>query len=138
MRKIIITLTVSIFITLIVCIGYLSIFGLKTNSFNNFVNNKVKNFNSNLSINIKDVFIKLNLSQASINITTKEASLNTEANPVKISNIEINMSIASFIKKENSIKKLKVISSENSIKDVTSLLNLMEYNLSRYIFYSQI
>ena len=138
MRKIIITLTVSIFITLIVCIGYLSIFGLKTKSFNNFVNNKVKNFNSNLSINIKDVFIKLNLSQASINITTKEASLNTEANPVKISNIEINMSIASFIKKENSIKKLKVISSENSIKDVTSLLNLMEYNLSRYIFYSQI
>ena len=43
-----------------------------------------------------------------------------------------------FLKNESSIKNIKIKSASNLIKDVTSFLNTIDYNLSRYIFYSQI
>ena len=59
-------------------------------------------------------------------------------NSFKILNIDINLNALQFIKKENSIKNIKIETSENSIKDLTSLLNSINYDLSRFIFYSQI
>ena len=43
-----------------------------------------------------------------------------------------------FLKNESSIKNIKIKSASNLIKDVTSFLNTIDYNLTRYIFYSQI
>ncbi len=128
-----ITLTI-IFFSLI----YLSTYGVKTNYFNTFINTKVKEYNSTLNLKLDDVFIKLNLIQSSININTKDAILISENNEIKILNTDINLNIIKFIKKENSIKNIKIQSSENSLKRVTSLLNSINFDLSRYVPYSQI
>ena len=138
MRKKILITIVSIVSILLVSIAYLSIYGIKTNNFNTFINNKVKEYNPKLKIKLDEVFIKLNLSQSSININAKDANLIAEKNTIKISNIDINLNVINFIRKENSIKNIKIQSLENSIKDVTSLLNSIDYDLSRYKFYSQI
>ncbi len=128
-----ITLTV-LFFSLI----YLSTYGVKTDNFNTFINTKIKEYNSRLNLKLDVVFIKLNLIQGSININTKDAILIAENNEIKILNTDINLNIIKFIKKENSIKNIKIKSSENSIKRVTSLLNTLNFDLSRYILYSQI
>ncbi len=128
-----ITLTV-LFFSLI----YLSTYGVKTDNFNTFINTKVKEYNSRLNLKLKDVFIKLNFFKGSININTKDAILIAENNEIKILNTEINLNIIKFIKKENSIKNIKIQSSENSIKRVTSILNSINFDLSRYVLYSQI
>ena len=138
MRKLILTLTSVIITISLFSIIYLSIYGIKTDNFNTFINNKVKEYNSNLAIKLDDVFIKLNLTQASLNINTENALLIANNNSIKILNIDINLNTLKFIKKENSIKNIKIKSSENSIKDVTSFLNSIDYDLSRFIFYSQI
>ena len=138
MRKLILTLTSVIITISLFSIIYLSIYGIKTDNFNTFINNKVKEYNSNLAIKLDDVFIKLNLTQASLNINTENALLIANNNSLKILNIDINLNTLKFIKKENSIKNIKIKSSENSIKDVTSFLNSIDYDLSRFIFYSQI
>ena len=128
-----ITLTI-IFFSLI----YLSTYGVKTDNFNTFINTKVKEYNSRLNLKLEDVFIKLNLFKGSININTEDAILISENNEIKILNTDINLNIIKFIKKENSIKNIKIQSSENSIKKVTSILNSINFDLSRYVIYSQI
>ncbi len=136
-KKILIT-CISILLIFGICISYLSIYGIKTDKFNNFINNKVKDFNSKLTLQTENVYIKLNLSERAININTKNANLIAEFNTIKISNIDINLNLIKFLKNESSIKNIKIKSASNLIKDVTSFLNTIDYNLTRYIFYSQI
>ncbi len=138
MRKKIIISSILILSILIICLTYLSIYGIKTDKFNNFINNKVKDYNSKLTLQTESVYIKLNLSDTAININTKNANLIAEFKKIKISNIDINLNLIKFLKNENSIKNIKIESSSNFIKDVTNFLNIIDYNLSRYIFYSQI
>ena len=116
MRK---TILIIILITLTVLffsLVYLSTYGVKTDNFNTFINTKVKEYNSRLNLKLDDVFIKLNLIQGSLNINTKDAILIAENNEIKILNTDINLNIIKFIKKENSIKNIKIRSSDNSLK----------------------
>ncbi len=138
MRKKLLVAVISILLILGICITYLSIYGIKTDKFNNFINNKVKDYNTKLTLQTDKVYIKLNLSERAININTKNANLIAEFNTIKISNIDINLNLIKFLKNESSIKNIKIESTSNLIKDVTSFLNTIDFNLSRYIFYSQI
>ncbi len=138
MRKTILII-ISITLTLLFfSLIYLSTYGVKTDKFNTFINTKVKEYNSRLNLKLDDVFIKLNLIQGSLNINTKDTILIAENNEIKILNTDINLNIIKFIKKENSIKNIKIQSAENSIKRVTSILNSINFDLSRYVLYSQI
>ncbi len=138
MRRKIFFIIASILIFLITCTTFLSIHGIKTERFNNFINNKLKQYNSKLILEVDEVFIKLNISELALNINTNSANLIAETFPVKVSKIDINLDLIKFLKKENSIKSIRVISSKNFIKDVTSFLNEIDFNLARYVFYSQI
>ncbi len=138
MRRKIFFISASIIFLLFACLIYLSIYGIKTEKFNYFINNKLKQYNPKLIIEVDKVFIKLNLSELAININTNSASLIAENIPIKISKIDINLNLIKFLKKENSIKNIKIKSSNNFIKDVTSFLNVIDFNLVRYVFYSQI
>ncbi len=138
MRSKVLITSLSILTIFLIFIVYLSIYGIKTDNFNTFINNKVKEYNPNLKIKLDEVFIKLNLSEKSVNINTKNPSFVLENSTIKISNIDINLNIFKFIQKENSIKNIRIQSLDNSIKSVTLLLNSINYDLSRYIFFSQI
>ena len=138
MRSKVLIASLSILTIFLIFIAYLSIYGIKTDNFNTFINNKVKEYNPNLKIKLDEVYIKLNLSEKSVNIYTKNPTFVAENTTIKISNIDINLNIIKFIQKENSIKNIRIQSLDNSIKSVTSLLNLINYDLSRYIFFSQI
>ena len=138
MRRKIFFISASILIFLIISIMFLSIYGIKTEKFNNFINNKLKQYNSKLILEVDEVFIKLNISELALNINTNSANLIAETFPIKVSKIDINLDLIKFLKKENSIKSVRIISSNNFIKDVTSFLNEIDFNLARYVFYSQI
>ena len=138
MRKLILITVSTVLIILAVSVIFLSIYGVRTDNFNAFINSKVKEYNSRLTLKLNNTFIKLNLTQGSINISTKNATLLGDNNSIKILSVDINLNVLKFLKKENSIKNIKVETSENSIKDITSLLNSINYNLSRFIFYNQI
>ncbi len=138
MRKIILIIISITLVVLFFSLIYLSTYGVKTDNFNTFINTKVKEYNSRLNLKLGSVFIKLNLFQGSININTKDAILIAENNEINILNTDINLNIIKLIKKENSIKDIKIQSSENSINRVTSLINSINFDLSRYLLYSQI
>ena len=68
MRKKILITGVSILLIIITSIIYLSVYGVKTDKFNRFINNKVKEYNSKLTLQTENVYIKLNLSESGIKI----------------------------------------------------------------------
>ena len=138
MRKNTLLIISLIFFLFFFSIIYLSVYGVKTDKFNNFINDKLKEYNSKLTLQLDDVYIKLNLNKSDISINSKNANLIAENNLIKISNIDISLNLFKFLKNENSIINFKIKSSKNIIKDVTSFLNILDYDLSRYIFYSQI
>ena len=48
--------------------------------------------------------LKLNLSELAININTNNANLIAENNPIKISNIDINLNLIKFLKNKIQLK----------------------------------
>ena len=61
MRKYLTYSSLTILFTVSVTLIFLSFYGIKTNSFNDLIDNKIKEFNPKLKLNINDVFLKLNI-----------------------------------------------------------------------------
>ena len=55
---------------LLITLFYLSSYGIKTNKFNNLINDQIKGFDRNLSLETINVFLKLRLQNKSINLQT--------------------------------------------------------------------
>ena len=138
MRKYILIITLSFISILGFIIIFLSTVGIKTNKFNNLINDKVKKFNSNLSLNINDVYLKLDISKSILKINTKDPKIKIEDQILNLSNIEINLDLIKFLNNTNSVLQIKVATKENSIRDLTNFLNLYSFNLPRFIIYNQI
>ena len=117
---------------------YLSVYGIKTNNFNNFINDKVKDYDSKISLKLNDVYLKLNLGERSIKINTNNTKVSIDKNFINLSNIDINLDLLKFLRNENSVKKIQIISEENTLKNVTNFLNSYKFNISRSTTYSQI
>ena len=103
---------------LLLILFYLTSFGIKTNNFNNLINDQVKDFDRNLSLELKDVFLKLKLEDMSIKINTDNPKIFSGNKFIELSKIEINLDIIKFFKNENSIKKIEIATNENYIKNV--------------------
>ena len=104
MRKYLIYFSLTILFFSVILI-YLSFYGIKTNSFNDLIIDKIKEFNPKLTLNINDVFLKLNVKEKSINIRTQNAKIFIDKEFIKLSQIDINLNILNFLRKINSIKK---------------------------------
>ena len=107
MRKYLTYSSLTILFTVSVTLIFLSFYGIKTNSFNDLIIDKIKEFNPKLTLNINDVFLKLNIKENSINIRTKDAKIFIDKEFIKLSQIDLNLNILNFLKNENSIKKNK-------------------------------
>ena len=112
MRKLILITVSTVLIILAVSVIFLSIYGVRTDNFNAFINSKVKEYNSRLTLKLNNTFIKLNLTQGSINISTKNATLLGDNNSIKILSVDINLNVLKFLKKEKENQNNEAIKSD--------------------------
>ena len=138
MRKYLLYSTLVIFSLITAFIIYLSIFGIKTEKFNDLIRSKVKIIDPKLSININDVFLKLNIKEKSINIDTLNSSLYINKEIINLDKINLNLNVIKFFKKENSIQKITITSKKNKIRNITEFLNSYKFSIPRLIIYNQI
>jgi len=123
---------------LLLTLFYLSFYGIKTNKFNNLINDKIKDFDRNLSLETKEVYLKLRLEDKSIKIHTSNPKIFSDKNFIELSNIEVDLDLIKFLKNENSIKKVEIATKENSIKKITDFINSYKFNLKQFIIFNQI
>ena len=138
MRKYIFVSISVIIVFLLVTIFYLSSFGIKTNKFNGLINDQVKNFDRNLSLELKDVFLKLRLKDKTLKIHTSSPKIFSGENSIELSKIDINLDLIKFLKNEKSIQKVEITTKENSIKKLTDFINSYKFNLQQFIIFNQI
>ena len=117
---------------------YLSSYGIKTNKFNALINEKIKDFDQNLFLETKDVFLKLRLKDRSIKILTSNPNIFAGKKFIELHKIEINIDLIEFLKNQNSIKSVEITTKENSIKDLADFLNSYKFNLKQFIISNQI
>tara|TARA_B100000965_G_scaffold335534_1_gene301433 strand:- start:688 stop:3276 length:2589 start_codon:yes stop_codon:yes gene_type:complete len=138
MRKKLLYSTFAILGIITIFLIYLSVFGVKTEKFNDLIIDKIKQFDSRLSLNINDVFLKLNIKEKSININTQNTIINIDNEFINISEIDLNLDLLNFLSSENSVKKIKISIKKNKIKKITEFLNSYKFSIPRLIIYNQI
>jgi len=118
MIKGIIKTLLTVFLVLILGIGYFSIFGIKTEKFNNQIKKSISEINNKINFQLNDVNYLLNLKNLSINISTNNSKLSIEDRLIDIKKIKTNISIKSFIDNQFSIDDLQISTAEIEIKDL--------------------
>ena len=120
MKRIIKILTILI-ITLAAIIIYLSIYGIKTEKFNNEIKKNVSKINKNINLSLNEVNYLLNPLNFSINISAKNPKILLEDKSLDLIDIRANISLKAFINNLFSIDDLKISTKDIQIKDLISL-----------------
>ncbi len=75
MRKYILISSLSIIGLIILILIYLSVYGIKTNKFNDLINAKIREIDPKISLKLSNVYFKLNLSEKEIKINIKNTKV---------------------------------------------------------------
>ena len=126
MIKRIIKILLIIFLILAVTVIYLSIFGIKTDKFNNKISKNISKINKEIDLNLRDVEYLLNLYNLTINIKTKNPQILLNGKSLKIKDIKTNVSLKSLINNQFLIDDLKISTKEIKLHDIISLLRTFQ------------
>jgi len=107
---------------LIVSIVYLNFFGIKTDKFNDKIENKIKEAYPNISVRLNDIKIIFDITKLTINLETKKPIIIAREQEVNLNNISTIYKINSIFKREFAISNLIFDSNQNKIKKVIKLL----------------
>ena len=128
-------------IFIIICASgviYLNYFGIKTQKFNELIYSKLTQLNPKLNANIEDVFIKLNISEKSLDIETNDVELKINNEKLLLDRIIAKLSITDLLQDKNSIKDLKIVTKENKIENLKKFISEYDFNISRELIFNQI
>ncbi|MDC2991482.1 hypothetical protein OAZ12_01425, partial [Candidatus Pelagibacter sp.] len=116
--KLFITILLLIFITL----TYLSIFGVETDKFNDQITEKIKKFDKNLEVELKEIKLILDPFQLKLQAKTIGTNLINQSKKIEIENIKTQLSLKSLIEDKFSIENLEISSKSLELKNLISFL----------------
>ena len=126
MIKRIIKILLITFVILVLAILYLSIFGIKTDKFNNQIINNTLKINKKINLNLKDVKYLLNPYNFSIDIKTKNPKILIEGRSIGIKNIHTNVGLKPLINNQFSIDYLNIKTKEIKLDDIIILAKVFQ------------
>ena len=114
--KLFITILFLIFITL----TYLSIFGIETDKFNSQITEKIRKFDKNLEVELKEIKLILDPFQFKLQAKTIGTNLINQSKKIEIENIKTQLSLKSLIEDKFSIENLEISSKSLELKNLIS------------------
>ncbi|MDB9827299.1 hypothetical protein OAC14_03070, partial [Candidatus Pelagibacter sp.] len=124
--KRIIRILIILIITVAAVVIYLSIYGIKTEKFNNDIIKNVSKINKKINLSLNEVNYLLNPLNFSINISAKNPKILLEDKSLDLKDITSNILLKSFINNQFSIDDLKISTKEIQIKDLISFTRTVE------------
>jgi len=131
--KRIIKILIILIITLVAIVIYLSIYGIKTEKFNNKIIKNVSKINKKINISLNEVNYLLKPLNFSINITAKNPKILLEEKSLDLRDVTSNISLKSFINNQFSIDDLKISTKEIQIKDLILLTRAIEGSTQLFV-----
>ena len=114
------------FLILVIATFYLSIFGIKTDKFNNQITSNILKINKKINISLGDVNYLLNPYNFTVNIKTRNPQITLEGRSLGIKNIQTSVSLKSLIKDQFSIEDLQILTKEIKLKNIISLIRVFQ------------
>ena len=128
-------IVISIFIITLI---YLSLVGIKTSAFNKIIEKEIISIDHRLSVNLREVYFKLNLRKINVTIQTENPKIFFENIPISLEEISLNFDPINLINKENKLESLSLKSRENSITNIILIINKYKFNLPLVLFQNRI
>ena len=107
-----------IILILTLIVGYLSIFGIKTDKFNSKIKNEIFKLNKQVSLSLKSVKILLNLKKLKIEIKTLNPTIIVDNEKLPLVSVKTEISIKSLLKNQFSIDNLNISTKAIKINDI--------------------
>ena len=118
-----------ILIFIVLLISFLSIFGVKTNKFNEIIKSQITKQDKRIKADFENVYFKINLKERSFSLNIKDVNFFIFDESQQISNIDLLIDIVSIIKKDNKIKKIIINSKQNKINNLLKFVNKYKLNV---------
>ena len=128
MHKIVIRSIFVLILILIFSIIYLSTLGIKTSIFNKLIQGKIIEIDNRISLEIKDVYLKLDLRNKEIIINTNNPKINIKKNLIKLSKINLRLDLFSLLNDKQILKLIFIETKENPIKNVVNFISAYKNN----------
>ncbi|MDC3061520.1 AsmA-like C-terminal region-containing protein [Candidatus Pelagibacter sp.] len=124
-----------IFFLIVFSLGYLSIFGIETNKFNNQILNKVERINKDIKFELKKIKIVLNPFSLRLEAKTIGPKLIDvrSNNIIDLESIKTEILISSFFSDDLKIENIEISSKSLEIKNLISFLRSFYKNPELYI-----
>ena len=116
-----------LFLVLIIltsAIVFLSYFGLETDKFDNLIKKKANTVNKNIKIEFNKTKIHLNIKELKLLIKLKKPRVLLKENEIKLTKLDLFLSIKSFYNSDFLVEKAKIGFNDNNIKDLTKISNV--------------
>tara|TARA_B100001027_G_scaffold144740_1_gene100967 strand:+ start:2429 stop:4687 length:2259 start_codon:yes stop_codon:yes gene_type:complete len=107
---------------------YLTVFGYKTDKFNDIIYKKLDNKNNKISYKLEKIKIYLDPLKLSFKIETKNSIISLNNSKLLIEKINANLPIISLIKKQANINNIEVKTQKNEIKDILKFIKVYQNN----------
>ena len=120
-KRIIKILLITILI-LALAIFYLSIFGIKTDKFNNQIKNKISESNKKINLDLKNIKIILSPLDLKANIVTFDTNILFNNKKIELQSIKTKISLLQLFKKKFSIDNLQISSKSIKAKNLVSFI----------------
>ena len=133
MIKKLINFSIYLLIGLVIIIFYLSFFGIKTEKFNDKIQDEVSNINKKVNLELKSIKFLLRPLDLSINIKTFEPAVIVNSNKLELRYIKTNISLKSFINKKFSIDSLQISTQNIKLNDLLSLVRSYKNSTKLFI-----
>ena len=138
MIKKLIKILLTIFLILIIAILYLSVFGIKTDKFNNLINHNVLKLNKKINLRLNDVKYLLNPFKFTVNVKTKDPQISLEGRNLGIEDIQTSVALKSLFINQFSIDYLQFKTKEIKLKDIIALSRIFQNSPQLFILNSVI
>ena len=111
---------------------YLSTIGIETNSFNSFIQNKLKNYNQNIVLNFSKAKLLLDLKSLNLKVKLIEPKITAKSNEIIFDKVNSSISLRSYLKNEFAIKNIELKTHKIELNKFTKFMSLV--NPSPFIF----
>jgi len=111
---------------------YLSTIGIETNSFNSFVQNKLKNYNQSVVLNFSKAKLLLDLKSLNLKVKLIEPKIMSKNNEIIFDKLNSRISLRSYFKNEFAIKNIELKTQKIELNKFTKFMSSV--NPSPFIF----
>ena len=126
MTKKIVKILSIISLILFLVLLYLSIYGVKTSNFNDFIKNKILENNKGINLDLKNVKITLSPLDFKINIVAFDTKLTFNNRVIELESLKTKISLLQLFKSEFLIDNLQISSKSIEVKNLVSFVRLLK------------